>query len=1228
MTYQSPGGSCKVHRTVSRHWSQSAAAALLAASLLVATPRSRAQSAPAEPAAANPYNAQVNELERSFAAADALHQAALLPRITRLREYVDRPQAVSEFLTQAAASASDPLVRGLAQHYVAEIALGRGDLQQAATILQGLGTIREWNLLGPFASEQPAPRYNANAVFTAINDRQVRWRKSPSLGAREYLNLGPLYPAPAVVYAATSVYAQQAVRVALRFGSDGPVAILVNGRPTASTNESAPYAFDQHSAAAELQAGWNTIVVKLSRAAAGNWRFGLRITAPEGTPVVLTQSRDFRQPGFSVAGQVVCTPPSNCAAGISDLVDSANAIATANPDSADALETLGELEHLFSRTAALEHLQAAARLAPSADTWKAVASACAESSCAFRALNAAVEAHDGAALTALADYYIGRGQWQKARDLLRQALQLAPADFAAGERLAQVDLAAGLKSSALAELESLQRRSPAPLWLREQLATRYEHFGLLDRAEQLAKSALAEDFGNTAIHELLIRIYQRQRNAPALRAAFEQMEQLAPGDPGSRAQLAKLESGMGDAAAAIASLHAAAELAPYNAAIHRQLAEALRASGDAEDSKAELAAAQQLDPSQPSMAQGDDAASSADSAYLVNAAALAAEAHRSAPADNVAVTTLADVRLERVFPNGLSSVRVQQVFYLGGEQGVRDFAHRNVQYEPATQRLELLTARAYKPDGRVVEAEDGGENAVADTSVQMYYDSRSHQLRFPGLSQGDVVELDYRISPRSNVNEYGDYFGDLVVFRTSRPTRLRRFVLITPAARTFNVDAVRMPAAAVTENGAERVYRWDAENLAPLPNEPRGPSVTEVSPYVNVSTFATWQDLGRWYARLIAPQFQLDDALRQQLSKLLEGKNTDQEKIAAIHQFVLRNTHYVALEFGIYSFKPYPVSQTYARRFGDCKDMASLMIALLRAAGIPAEIALVRTRRMGDIDKDATSISVFDHAIVYLPEQDLWLDGTAEYAGSRELPLDDQGAMALTVAEDGNAQMRRIPVSLPMENYTHRKVQAEIAANGEIRFSGSAYTRGEDAPGLRRQFEMPEQQRESLRNNLAQVFPSVQVDAVQVLGANDLERDVTVNFRGELNHFAGQRVLSLAPSWMPRSYVQTLAAQAQRNEELVLPAPWTTEEEIHFALPANATVEELPRTRSINTPFGSALLRYELRGNEIVVSTSVQFKQYRVAAADYAAFRDFCSQIEAAFRDDIRVQLKEERRAD
>ena len=60
---------------------------------------------------------------------------------------------------------------------------------------------------------------------------------------------------------------------------------------------------------------------------------------------------------------------------------------------------------------------------------------------------------------------------------------------------------------------------------------------------------------------------------------------------------------------------------------------------------------------------------------------------------------------------------------------------------------------------------------------------------------------------------------------------------------------------------------------------------------------------------------------------------------------------------------------------------------------------------LGDVVTEPASIALFNHAIVYVPKYELWLDGTAEYAG-RELPLEDQGALTLTVSLSGAAQIR------------------------------------------------------------------------------------------------------------------------------------------------------------------------------------------------------------------------------
>jgi hypothetical protein len=103
--------------------------------------------------------------------------------------------------------------------------------------------------------------------------------------------------------------------------------------------------------------------------------------------------------------------------------------------------------------------------------------------------------------------------------------------------------------------------------------------------------------------------------------------------------------------------------------------------------------------------------------------------------------------------------------------------------------------------------------------------------------------------------------------------------------------------------------------------------------------------------------------------------------------------------------------------------------------------------------------------------------------------------------------------------------------------------------------------------------------------------------------------------------VAALAAASTRTQDLVLPSPWTTEEEIHVTLPQGAEVAALPRDQNITSPFGSVRLHYKKSGGEIVVQSHVEFETARVSAQDYPAFRQFCSQVERSFRNEITVSL-------
>jgi transglutaminase-like putative cysteine protease len=878
---------------------------------------------------------------------------------------------------------------------------------------------------------------------------------------------------------------------------------------------------------------------------------------------------------------------------------------------AASYEILAELERLSGSPEATDHMLQAAELEPTATRWLRAGQFLDEPLRKFAALRngLSLEPSNSRLNVELATYYVGRQQLEKARDVLAAAAEAAPNDFVIRERRASLFLNLGLRSQALPELHRLEKQWPSPLWLRSRLALDYEQMGLLDDAAHLAASVVAEANDDREQLELLARFHERRHMKYDLQADYISLSRLESSQPDIWSRLAQLQIDCGDAEGGRKSLLKLVALDEENPDAHRRLAQVDESLHLDREAQQELAiASSAIRPDMLAM----------DAQYLVDPGMLAKNAFSNPPAP--ADTALADIRVQELLAGGLDRVHVQQLYFVGSDSALDTHRVSTIRYSPSTEELRVIHARAWKPNGLVLDAQELGDREYADTPVSMYYDMRLHQLRFAGLEKGDVVELEYSLAPKRRSAPYSGYFGELVLFAGRGPEQLKRYVLIAPAAQKIFVHAEKIAPASVSAHEGSQVFLWESRSIPALPREPRSPGVTETSPYVHVSTMGDWKQLGSWYADLVRPQFALDQSLQDELTRVTNGLHSDKEKISAIQEFVLRSTHYVALEFGIYSFKPYPVTQIYARRFGDCKDKASLMIALLRAAGIEAEIALVRTRSLGDVMAEPASIALFNHAIVYVPRYDLWLDGTAEYAG-RELPLEDQGALSLTVSLSGAAQIRHIPMSRAADNYTRHIIRGELSAQGVIQFSGSTTTRGEDAPGLRHDLAVREQQLDIFRRELAEVFPSVKVDSVAVHGAEVLSSSVNVEFQGALNSTQYKRVVSLSSSWMPRSYVAALAESSTRTQDLVLPLPWTTEEEIHIALPEGTEVTSMPRDQNINSVFGSLRLHYKKSPGEVIIQSHVQFERARVSAQEYPAFRQFCSQAERSFRNEISLSL-------
>jgi hypothetical protein len=575
----------------------------------------------------------------------------------------------------------------------------------------------------------------------------------------------------------------------------------------------------------------------------------------------------------------------------------------------------------------------------------------------------------------------------------------------------------------------------------------------------------------------------------------------------------------------------------------------------------------------------------------------------------------------RFFDNGLLRSFEDTVVVVDDARKGEGFRAFSFPYSGGRDQVDVVVAERVHRDGRREPAErvldrgqDGKENGA-------YSDARSKVVVFSALDDGDVLHVRVRREATGQQNLFGDFFGDTEVIQGRFPVRRFRYVVEAPVERPLSWSGRGAPAPVVKVDDDARVYEFVDENISGLDGEPGMPPWLEVARYLSVSTYASWGDLGRWYEDLIRDQLVLDDELRSVVKKLKAEARDDDDLVRRIYEYVVTQTRYVGIELGIHGWKPYPVTEVHRRRYGDCKDKASLLVVLLREAGIDAHLALVRTSNLGHEGESPPSMWTFNHAIAWVPRLDLFLDGTAERSGWRELPAMDQGALALIV--DGEkSRLATIPVQPADTNLNTSDYVLRLTDDGALRVDGTERFRGLANARERRDFADPATQRLTLERHLAQSIPGASVDHIDVgpLGLDDAE--VNYRFTGTLPARAAKQAdgafvmpLSLYPHDLAGNY----ADQSTRRFPLFVDHPWRTRNVMRYVLPAGFAVQELPAGGHVYGRFVRIVQTITKTADGFIVDEDTSLLTRRVDVADYARFRDEALAADALMKRSVRI---------
>ena len=367
----------------------------------------------------------------------------------------------------------------------------------------------------------------------------------------------------------------------------------------------------------------------------------------------------------------------------------------------------------------------------------------------------------------------------------------------------------------------------------------------------------------------------------------------------------------------------------------------------------------------------------------------------------------------------LTSV-ARMIYRIDSPDGVERWASSTAHWQPWHQAKPTIRARVITLDGQehLIDQKLLSDAANRSGDNQVYDDSHTLEGPLPAVAIGAVIEEEITVSDEKPFFTAGSVYREYI--GRPMPVMHTRVIIDAPESLPLKHHMQLLPRAVVQEVRAKGRVTWTLEhgvidemgemesNLPP--DEPAWPSV-------EFTSATSWEAVAATYRELTEGRIRNDDAkpLIAGLKAPLRNSPT-REYIAKVVERLHREVRYTGVEFADARLIPEYPAETLRRRFGDCKDKSTLLVAALRASGIDAYLALLASGDDQDISPDLPGLGMFDHAIVYVPgAQDLWIDATAEYTRVGTLPSSDSDRLALVIRA-GEKTLTRTPAMKSADN--------------------------------------------------------------------------------------------------------------------------------------------------------------------------------------------------------------------
>ena len=1164
---------------------------------------------------------------------------ACWPEMVELAERTGRWTLLDDAARGILASSKAPAeLRASARLVLAAAADRAGRPADAQKLRAGLGFVRQWRVIGPFENISlsgfekaypPEREINLSRTYPGKDEQALAWHRLGVVTRDGGCAVGAALGGwgSCAYYAATAVFSPTETPVLLRFDPTGASKVFVNGRLVFADDTyraRQPMVADPFRIPAVLARGWNTVLVKSLDDESCRAEFAVRLTSPSGKDLSLqVDPSRATGAGATAGGATAGTPTEHVeTAWVAALREKAPAQGTAA-----AMAIAEHLRRSRDYSAAAAILRDALKRTPECGWLHWLLS---------RTLERDEQADEARAERDLARKFDPRIVAAELAALeedeaitpadrirrLKSLLRISPQCDALHWALSGAYARAGLKADSLRAARIAAACAAGPSAIRR-LFSMCRYGDRVAEAEKMLASALRTHPDSALLWDTQRSLLSEMGNTAAAIDACRRSLALDPKQTTDWFDLVDLYQEKRALSEALSVLRGLRAQYPQDPEVCERLADTLRETGKTRDAIPLYKTAIRLDPSRLALRDRLQVLAGErpvlDLAPATPAGPILAKLPKAADYPGASAVYLLDEARTVVYPDFARVTHTHNIIKILDAGAVRHYQRFNLAVPSASASVSVESARLIKADGKIQKvASYAGYSDDEDED-----ESDGQSVAFPSLAPGDTIDIAYRVEEYQPGGLARQFWFEWAFASPNEPFRMSRFVLITPPGMQFETRVHGgAPEVAAKDLKGWRVHEWRRDNSPALPSEMLSVPQQDCGPWIDISTVRSWSEIVQWYRALSGPRCVPDEAVRARAAELTRDAHTEEEKIRALVAFVARQIQYQTTPFRLSAYVPTLGKQVLRERYGDCKDKAALLTAMLAAVGIKANMVLLSSRDSGTTPNLPSPR--FNHAVarVQTAGGPLWVDATADQMEYGYFPQGCQGVPALVI-DDSTTDLTTSPVLPAERNQTTETHTCTLTPEGKLQGTLEVRAAGEFAWMVRSVMRLfPEANRDqALQRILNELVDGTRYDSGSIENLDDPNKPLVMRFRYHADGWAtpaGNFLMARLP-WIrhDKELVDILLSCPSRTHDVdVAESRHCSRSTIRLELPAGYVPQEIVPEAKGESEWGKYRFAYRRDGRVFQADGEVTMGAQRVPAASAPRFAEF---LQAADREGQRA---------